>query len=628
MADASGGGSRPIETGKTSLAWTGGEGGRFDPSPPGRNSASGSPVRPEAGLRGEEDSGKPIPGDPGSSLPPRFGRYKIGRMCGDGGMGTVYQATDVWLHREVAIKVPVADRCGDRESRSRFLRERQACARMDHANVVRVHDAGDEAGIPFLVMELLEGITLQDVSDRHGPIPSADAVAVAIQALEGLDHAFGRGVVHRDIKPSNLILTPGGIVKILDWGLARFLEKDEESDAGFVTRAIFAFGTPLYMAPERILRPEMSDIRSDLYSLGATLYTLLAGHPPWGPEGLRPSQARMASMTQMPKPLREIRRDIPPGLDRVILKLLEKEPEGRPATPEQTITLLSPFAGGSKLTLLLTSASASDMAHVPPTRSLPDSKGLFVEPLEAGQRPGAPWAAAVAVAIAAAIAGIVLVFIKAPDWSRSASASAGQVPTGAAPVPVSAPPASSVAEKSIAVLASPSPSVEEKPIAVPVASAVLPPDPPAPRELKAETLENSRRIYRPGEMIRLRVLATCDGRMVAYQVPVVAGIAGRPRPLRAGAAEGATAMEAGRARELEAEARSSPGAGSRGRGILVLALAPPEVGPAEADTVGTQVMSGLEGRGVEDFEALKETAWPEGWSCLLLRYSVTTEPGE
>ena len=159
--------------------------------------------------------------------------------------------------------------------------------------------------------------------------------------------------------PSNLMLTPNGTVKVLDWGLARFLDGAQESDANFVTRAVMTFGTPQYMAPERTLQPDSSDVRSDLYALGATLYNLLAGS---GLRRFEPGQGAAGGVGEDSPPLREARRDAS-GIGPHRRRLLQQEADARPATPDEAIALLRPFARGANLTRLFASARGTSPTH-------------------------------------------------------------------------------------------------------------------------------------------------------------------------------------------------------------------------------------------------------------------------
>jgi serine/threonine protein kinase len=216
-------------------------------------------------------------------LPDHLGQYRLQEKLGQGGMGAVYRALHTRLKRPVALKVLPAQLLHDERAVARFRREMEAVGKLDHPNIIRASDAGEDASWHFLVMELVEGVDLARLSMLLGPLPVADACEVARQAASALQHAHQHGLVHRDIKPSNLLLTSSGEVKLLDLGLARFYGEQSISEVLTATGAVM--GTPDYMAPEQSFEPKSVDIRADLYGLGCTLYKLLVGRPPFeGPE--------------------------------------------------------------------------------------------------------------------------------------------------------------------------------------------------------------------------------------------------------------------------------------------------------------------------------------------------------
>jgi hypothetical protein len=281
----------------------------------GRNEKTGCAVGSGAGGRAVPD------------IPTEFiahPRYRVLGVLGAGGMGVVYKAIHRLMERVVALKVlnpSLTSRPGFAE---RFRREVKAAARLGHPNIVTAYDADEAAGRHFLVMEYVAGTTLDRVVAQRGPLPVGEACDLIRQAALGLQHAHERGLVHRDIKPPNLVLTPAGQVKILDFGLARI----REEGAGAVSHPSGTFlGTPDYVAPEQARDPGCADIRSDIYSLGCTLYHLLAGRPPF-PDGT-PLQKLLAHQECSPPPLATI----PQELTRVLDRMLAKEPGKRYATP-------------------------------------------------------------------------------------------------------------------------------------------------------------------------------------------------------------------------------------------------------------------------------------------------------
>ena len=223
----------------------------------------------------------------------------------------------------------------------RFRREVKSAARLaSHPNIVAAYDAEQAGETHMLVMEFIEGTDLARVVDRRGPLPVGEACEYVRQAALGLQHAFEDGMVHRDIKPQNLMRTTRGQIKILDFGLARFAS-EVATHAG-VTAEGMVLGSADYIAPEQIDDPHAADIRADIYSLGCTLYFLLAGRPPF-PDGSL-IQKLMAHSEKTPRPLAEVRADVPPELARVVERMMAKDPARRFQTPDEVAQALAPFA--------------------------------------------------------------------------------------------------------------------------------------------------------------------------------------------------------------------------------------------------------------------------------------------
>jgi eukaryotic-like serine/threonine-protein kinase len=202
------------------------------------------------------------------------GRYEVIRPLGWGGMAEVYLATDRLLGRQVAVKVILERYAGDEQFTSRFRREARAAASLNHPNVVAVHDVGTHDGNPFIVMEHVPGRTLAQLVHDGGPMPADRAAEIGEAVARALGAAHAAGIVHRDVKPGNVMVTADGRIKVLDFGIARALRWTPLTDTPAVQ------GTVEYMAPEYV-RGEGADARSDLYSLGAVLYELLIGRPPF-----------------------------------------------------------------------------------------------------------------------------------------------------------------------------------------------------------------------------------------------------------------------------------------------------------------------------------------------------------
>jgi serine/threonine protein kinase len=276
------------------------------------------------------------------ALPPELAcheRYRVVRLLGVGGMGAVYEAEHRVMQRPAALKVINRAYTASAAARERFRREVRAAARLSHPNIVTTHDAEDAGETLFLVMEYVEGTDLGRLVQERGPLLVDRACDYVRQAALGLEHAFEQGMVHRDLKPHNLMRTPDGRVKILDFGLARFAS--EAAEAAGLTGTGLVLGTVDYIAPEQADNAHQADIRSDIYSLGCTLYHMLAGQPPF-PTGT-PLQKVMAHVEKKPQPLTELRPDLPEGLMPVLDRMMAKNPKDRYQTPAEVALALEPF---------------------------------------------------------------------------------------------------------------------------------------------------------------------------------------------------------------------------------------------------------------------------------------------
>ncbi len=280
-------------------------------------------------------------------LPPELAehpRYRVLGLVGQGGMGAVYRAEHRHMERLVALKVIHPGLMPSLATVQRFRQEVRAAARLQHPNIVTAYDAEEAGGLHFLVMEHVEGRSLADLVRERGPLPIGEACDYARQAALGLQHAHEQGMVHRDIKPHNLMVRPAGQVKILDFGLARLARGAEEAaprpegSANALTGAGAVLGSADYIAPEQAADPRAADIRADIYSLGCTLYFLLAGSPPF-PEGT--VQDKLAWHAQEPLPLLP---DVPEGLAALLARLTAKAPADRLAIPAEVAEALAPFS--------------------------------------------------------------------------------------------------------------------------------------------------------------------------------------------------------------------------------------------------------------------------------------------
>lgn len=269
----------------------------------------------------------------------RLGHFELGDFVGGGGMGAVFRATDTMLDRTVAVKVLSRDQTDDDILR-RFKNEAQSAARLDHPNIARVYYVGEEEGWNFIVFEFIEGQNIRELVVEKGPLPLNEAINYTLQVAEALEHAYRRDVVHRDIKPSNVLVMPNGHVKLVDMGLARLHQV--ESPANDLTASGVTLGTFDYMSPEQARDPRSADVRSDLYSLGCTLYFMLTGQPPF-PEGTVLQKLLSHTSDEPPDP-RTLRRDLPEEVTAVVSKMLAKHPTKRYQTPSELIGRLMVLA--------------------------------------------------------------------------------------------------------------------------------------------------------------------------------------------------------------------------------------------------------------------------------------------
>jgi serine/threonine-protein kinase len=264
-----------------------------------------------------------------------FGRYVILDFLGKGAMGKVYKAWHRMMGRVVALKILDPRYVANTESLARFKREMQLVGRLDHPNVVRAFDADRIGEYHFIAMEYAAGQTLEDLLRERGALPPADVVFFASQAADGLAHAHARGVLHRDIKPSNLLLTDARKLKILDFGLGTLLEKEELPTA--LTAAGITVGTPDYISPEQARMVKL-DGRSDLYSLGCTMYHLISGQLPF--KGESSMDCIIGRITGRAVPLSEVKPGLPPRLVQAIEKLMATNPADRYQTAEEAAAAL------------------------------------------------------------------------------------------------------------------------------------------------------------------------------------------------------------------------------------------------------------------------------------------------
>jgi serine/threonine protein kinase len=269
-----------------------------------------------------------------------LGKYRLLEELGSGGMAVVYLCEHLALGRRVAIKVLPPVLAQDPWFVERFYREAWAVAALDHPNIVRVHDIDRANGLHFLVMEYVDGSSLQEIVDGHGPLTVGRAALYVRQAALALQHIHEVGFVHRDIKPANLLLSRQGLVKILDMGLSVFFRENCEEAGTRPGSQKIVIGTDDYVAPEQIVDSDGVDIRADIYSLGATLYFLLTGTPPFA--NVAPGyQKLIRHLGRRPQPICDHRPEVPEELVQVIDRMMAKNPWERYQTPAAVAEVLS-----------------------------------------------------------------------------------------------------------------------------------------------------------------------------------------------------------------------------------------------------------------------------------------------
>jgi eukaryotic-like serine/threonine-protein kinase len=352
------------------------------------------------------------------------GRYRLERRIGAGGMADVYLAEDESLHRRVAIKI-LADRyTQDDGFVERFRREATAAAGLNHPNIVSIYDRGEAEGTYYIAMEYIEGPTLKEEITSRAPLPEAEAIGYAQQALQALEFAHRRGVIHRDIKPHNMMVTPDGLLKVTDFGIARAANQVEMTEVGSIV------GTAQYLSPEQA-RGQNVGPQSDIYSLGVVLYELLTGEVPFS--GSSAVEIAMKQVNEQPVPPSSKNRLISPALEQVVMRALAKDPAlrfrsaremadelervrrglGVSHDTQQATAVIGAYAA-AEATRVMGAATAERTAVLPPQ---PPSSGL-------PKRSALPWVLVALLLLASIAVGYVVyqqlqgpAGVKVPDVS-------------------------------------------------------------------------------------------------------------------------------------------------------------------------------------------------------------------
>jgi serine/threonine protein kinase len=354
-------------------------------------------------------------------------RYRLVRMIGSGGMGAVWEAEDETLGRPVAVKVLSESLAAGERAVRRFEREAQAAARLSGPYIAAVYDFGRSEGRPYIVMELVRGETLADRLAREGPLPPQEASRIAAQVAEALEEAHRAGIVHRDVKPGNVMLTPAGDVKVMDFGIAAAAWAERVTTSGLV------LGTPSYLAPEQA-RSEKTTPASDVYALGAMLYEMVAGRPPFVAES--PVALALAHVREDPRPLDQVAEGVPPNLASASMAALAKDPAERPpsaaafaamlreptlplpsiAAPEET-TPLAPVAPGREETTQVAPVAPGreETTQVAPVAPGPEE----TVPLSPVRHHGDRWRILIPAVLIAAVLLLILAILLVEARDRS-----------------------------------------------------------------------------------------------------------------------------------------------------------------------------------------------------------------
>ncbi|MBX3127387.1 MAG: serine/threonine protein kinase [Polyangiaceae bacterium] len=444
-----------------------------------------------------------VPVQPGDIL---ADKYEVERILGEGGMGVVVAARHLDLDQRVAVKFLLAEVAEHRDAAERFRREARAAAKITSEHVARVIDVGStDDGLPYMVMEYLDGRDLSDLLQADGPLEPTLAVDYVLQACQAVAEAHRAGIVHRDLKPANLFLhrkaDGSSVIKVLDFGISKSVGGASATDLSLTSTAAL-IGSPLYMSPEQMHSARSVDVRTDIWALGAILYQLLSGRPPFVAESL--PQLCSALINDVPPALHELRPEVPVELERAVMGALVKDREGRYPSVLAFAEALAPFGAGDAPQHLLTvqrlSRTDGELAPTAPAirsaeataLTLPAAGGDVATQSAWGRTgdatvvEGAPrrrWAGAWVVA---GLVAAALIAFGISRTSASAEPADGEAATAASVTPAPpAEPALPVEPAPRSTSAQPPPVAEPAPLAADAAAATVAPTPKPVRPPRA-----------------------------------------------------------------------------------------------------------------------------------------------
>lgn len=289
-------------------------------------------------------------------------RYRINKVIGIGGMAVVFEATDILMRRNVAVKMLKDDINNDTQSVKRFINESKAVAMLSHPNIVNIYDVSVKDELKYIVMELIDGITLKNYIQKKGVLSLNEIISITEQILLALDHAHQKGIVHRDIKPQNIMMLKNGAIKVADFGIAKL------PNAETLTMTDKAIGTVFYISPEQASGKPI-DRRSDIYALGVTMYEMATGKLPFTADS--PVTVAIMQVKNRPRPPRELNASIPIGLEQIILSAMEKSPDNRFQSAAQMLRHLAQIKNNPRTVFKMpktdtsSDSSASDGQNLP-----------------------------------------------------------------------------------------------------------------------------------------------------------------------------------------------------------------------------------------------------------------------